>query len=70
MSSRHATLAHIGSNQTFIERVCVRIVDIIVDTCLIVETSWLPEFLNIATLMVNVEGKLREITNQEQTEEV
>ena len=42
--------------------------DVVVNTGLEVEASWLPELLYVAALMVNVEDELGEVANQEQTE--
>ncbi len=45
--SRVATLSDIGGNQALIEGIGVWVVNIVVNTCLIVEAGWLPELLHV-----------------------
>ncbi len=68
--SRHAALASVRGHELFIEGVCVRVVDVVVDTCLVVEAGGLPELLHVGVRVIVVEGELGEVADQEQAEEV
>lgn len=70
VSSWHTSLTHIRSNQLFIEGVCVRVVNVVVDTGLVVEAGWLPELLHVVARVVEVKSKLREVTDEEESQEV
>ena len=68
MSSGHTTLTHISGYEFFIESICVWVVDVVVDTSLVVVACWLPELLNIGTSVVVIEEELRGVTDEEQAE--
>jgi hypothetical protein len=45
-------------------------VNIVVNSSVILESGWLPELLLVVSFVVHIKGKLREVANQEESEEV
>jgi hypothetical protein len=70
MSCRHAAIAYVVCNELLVEGVCVWVVDVVVDTCVVVEASWLPELLHISVCVVVVQQEHRGVRDQEEAEEV
>ena len=61
VSSCKATFSYIWSNHEFIKSICEWGVDIVVDTTLVVETSWLPKLWHIVGWVVVVKNELTEV---------
>ena len=58
VSSGHAAGTNVGGDKSLVECVCVWVVNVVVNTCLVVETCWLPELLNISIVVIVVQEKL------------
>ena len=67
VSGRHATSAHIRGNELFIEGICVWVVDVVVDTGLVIEAGWLPELLHVSVAVIVVQEVLRGQSDQEES---
>ena len=63
-------MADVRSDQLFIEGICVWVVNVVVDTSLVMETSWLPKFLSIVVRVIKVEQILGSKSNKEESQEV
>jgi hypothetical protein len=70
VSSGHAAGAYIGRDESLIEGICVWVVDVVIDTCVIVEACRLPEFLDESVRVIVVEEEHRRVANQEEAEVV
>jgi len=70
VSSGHAAGAYIGRDESLIEGICVWVVDVVIDTCVVVEAGWLPEFLHVRVGMVIIEQEHGSVANQEEAQEV
>jgi hypothetical protein len=70
VSSGHATLADVGRDESLVEGVCVWVVDIVIDTSVIVKASWLPEFLHVSIGVIVIKQEHRRVANQEEAEVV
>ncbi len=65
MSSWETTLSNVISYQPLVICICEWIVDIVVDTAMVVESSWLPELLYKAVRMVIIKQILRDVADEE-----
>ena len=70
MRSREAAISDVGRHQLFIESVGVWVVDVVVDTGLVVEARWLPELLHVVVRVVVVKHELGQVADQEESQEV
>ena len=68
VSSRHAASTNVRGNELLVEGVCVWVVDVVIDTCVIVEACRLPEFLDESVRVIVVEEEHRRVANQEEAE--
>ena len=69
-SSSHTTVANVRSDELLVESVGVRVVNVVIDTSLVVEASGLPELLHVAVSVVVVQEELRDVADKEEAKEV
>ena len=55
VSSGHAARADVRGDESLIESVCVWVVNVVVDTGVVVEAGWLPELLHVGVRVVVVQ---------------